>query len=538
MSPSQFRRRALFALVAGLYVLSFPYHPKLRSPNELARLYQTRAIVEFGKVGLNETLRTYGPVGDLSVYDSVYYSSKAPLMSFLAVPIYWVLRHFGGGGPYAVPEVPLVFWCRLLLTVLPTLGLLVLVRKFLRAYVSEDVADAVTATYALGSLAFSYSLLFMSHQATAVLLFVAFYALWKHLRGEWPVWAALLTGVASGATVMAEYTGALGVLGLAGYAVIACLSGASPWRDRWVKLARIAGLVVLGAAPLLGALMAYHASCFGGPLESGYRHLAQPQYQPWHLGGFLGIKFPSPTAFALSFFSPLRGFLTLAPFLALAVPGMVWQWRATKGTADRALFWLSGIVVAGYAYFTSSFSYESWGWTTGPRHLTPLVVFLLLPVALCLDRLEKAGTEQQLWRGLAGGLCAASILVTGAATMVNYIPDDASTAVFGLAWPLFVNGYLPPSVLAFWGVPNPLAGGVLLVALVAAAALVLRSVAGALKPPAVALVGAVTCVLYLGLLSSLTRHDAGDRSALGVLESSWLFPPGQPAPYFWPRQGS
>ena len=29
-----------YALVAALYLLSFPYHPGLRSPNELCRLWQ------------------------------------------------------------------------------------------------------------------------------------------------------------------------------------------------------------------------------------------------------------------------------------------------------------------------------------------------------------------------------------------------------------------------------------------------------------------------------------------------------------------
>ena len=178
--------RAAYAVLVALYVLLFPYHPGLRSPTELCRLWQTRALVEYGTLDINRALQDFGYVGDLSVKDGKYYPSKAPLLSFAAVPVYAVLRWWGGGFLYAVPEVPLVFFSRLLLTVLPTLFMLGLVRRFLRAYLSPEVADAVTVTYGLGSLAFSYSLLFMSHQTTAVLLFGGFYALWRLARGVPP----------------------------------------------------------------------------------------------------------------------------------------------------------------------------------------------------------------------------------------------------------------------------------------------------------------------------------------------------------------
>jgi hypothetical protein len=542
------RRRVLFGLIGALYLLTFPYHPALRSPNELARLYATRAIVDFGALSVGTgacpdrfarnpatVIGIWGPVGDLSCFDGKFYSSKAPLLSFADVPIYWVLKGAYGGTAASVPEVPLVFWSRLFLTVLPTLGMLVWLWRFLRAYSSEEVADAVTATYALGSLAFSYSLLFMSHQTTAVLLFVAFYPLWKYFRGEWGFRALAVTGAAAGASVMAEYTGAAAVLGLAVYAVIACLSADGALRERGVRLAKVAGIVALSSAPFLGALMAYHSACFGGALESGYKHLAQPEYQGWHLGGFLGIRVPDPSAFVQSFFSPLRGLLTLAPFLALAAPGMVLLWRQTRGTKDRPLFWLSAVLLAGYAYFTSSFSYESWGWTTGPRHLTALVVFLLLPVAIALQR-----AKLPVQRGLAAGLCAASMLVTGALTFVNYIPADVSNALFALAVPLFRDGYLPPNALGFFGIENPLSGALLLAGLAAAAILVARALTGpwalsdrwrSLAAPGLAL-GA--CIAYLALMAAVTRHDAADEGALRLLRQSWLMPPGQPVA-FWPR---
>ncbi|HVE82417.1 MAG TPA: hypothetical protein VND93_06205 [Myxococcales bacterium] len=516
--------RALTAVVVALYVLAFPYHPRLRSPNELCRLWQARAMVEFGTLSVNRALQAFGPVGDLSVKDGKLYPSKAPLLSFAAVPIYAALKALGGGHLYAVPELAQVYWSRFFLTVLPTLGMLLLLRRFLGTYVAQPLADAVTATYALGTLAFSYSLLFMSHQSTAVLLVAAFYALWRCGRGEWRFRGYLLAGLASGAAVAAEYTAGLGVLALVLYGALtwALRADLAP-REKWMRVARALGLAILGALPPIAALMAYHTACFGHPFETGYVNLNDPGYQGWHLGGFLGIRTPDPRAFALSFFSPLRGLFTLSPVLLVALPGLVRLRRAGSDPERRALFWLAVALLGGYAYFTSSFSYESWGWTTGPRHMTGLVPFLLLPIALFIE------SAPELWSAAAVGLAASSVLVTGALTLVNYFPDNVSNALFGLAVPLFADGFLPPALLGAV-LPNPLAGALLLAAVAAAAGMILLALA---KAPRARAVAAAVALAHVGLLAALPHHSEGDVGATKFLESVWLAPPGQYV-HLWP----
>lgn len=542
VSPAAGAPRAVWAALVALYVLLFPYHPGLRSPNELCRLWQTRALVEYGTLDINGALRDYGYVGDLSVKDGKYYPSKAPLLSFAAVPLYATLRAAGGGHRHAVPEVPLVFFSRLLFTVLPTLGLLWLVRRYLRAHLEATVADALTVTYGLGSLAFSYSLLFMSHQTTAVLLFAGFYALWRCARGDWRERGYLVAGACAGATVAAEYTGALGVAGLVLYAALTVLFQPAPLPERLKRLGRAAGLATLGALPFVVALALYHQAAFGHPLTTGYKYLNDAAYQPWHLGGFLGIRTPDPRAFALSFFSPLRGLFTLSPFLLLALPGLVRMKRHAGTTPEpRAVAWMGLALLAGYTYFTSSFSYDSWGWTTGPRHLTGLVPFLLLPAGRFLERLRASGRTRAWAPGLAAMLCAASILVTGVATFIDYIPDDVSNAVGGLALPLLRAGYFPAGVLSFLGVPQPAAGLVMLAALVAVAAWVYREVARAPghRWPAPAALGAglATLALLATFHALTTEHDDADRNAVRFLQSVWLAPPGRDVP-FWPRPGA
>ena len=57
------KRLGIFPLVFFLYAWLFPWLPELRSPNELSRYYQTRAIVEYGSIALNEVIAKSGPVG-------------------------------------------------------------------------------------------------------------------------------------------------------------------------------------------------------------------------------------------------------------------------------------------------------------------------------------------------------------------------------------------------------------------------------------------------------------------------------------------
>lgn len=516
-----------YALLAALYLLSFPYHPALRSPNELCRLWQSRAIVDHGVLDLNATVRQFGMVGDLSctlvmqdgslkpcvgpdaprtgAVARFLYPSKAPLLSVLGAPIYWVLKKVST----PVSELTQVFFSRLLLTVLPSLLMLVLLRRFLAAYVSEGIADFATITYGLGTMAFNYAEAFMSHQVTAALLFAAFFVAWKVERGAWKDRGYLAAGALAGLVVVAEYTGALGVVCVSTYVV------ASRWK-RWGALAKAAALVVVGAAPFLGGLMAYHQACFGGPLTSGYRFLNDAAYMGWHQGGFLGIRVPDGRAFVLSFFSPLRGLFALSPFLLLAFVGL----RDARAK-DKAAFVMLLALIGANAYFTSSFAYDSWGWTVGPRHLTPLLPFLMLPIALVLERWSTAPASSG--RSVAFGLCVSSVLATGLVGFVNYVPDDVSTSVWALAVPLLSDGFWPVSWLAAW-VPNP-ASGALLVGLLAAVTAWL--VAKALEWKAAPAVLVAVVVAHFGTLRLATRHDAADEAARAFLERVWVAPSGQ-----------
>jgi hypothetical protein len=90
------------------------------------------------------------------------------------------------------------------------------------------------------------------------------------------------------------------------------------------------------------------------------------------------------------------------------------------------------------------------------------------------------------------------------------------------------EGYLPPSVLSFWGIPQPVAGIPLLLGLLALAGWVfvrLGAAEGYKPAPGVLLGGAVAAALLLGAQIATTAHHAQDQGAQQHLCSVWLTPP-------------
>ena len=115
--------------------------------------------------------------------------------------------------------------------------------------------------------------------------------------------------------------------------------------------------------------------------------------------------------------------------------------------------------------------------------------------------------------GIGVGLCVASVIVIGALCMVNYEPDSLSTSLFGLAVPLFRDGYLPPTVLF------------LVLLMVAAVVIGVRLAHG--QDRAVGVAAVVIVAVRLGLLAGLTKNNEQDLAAVGHLKSVWAVPPAK-----------
>jgi hypothetical protein len=236
-----------------------------------------------------------------------------------------------------------------------------------------------------------------------------------------------LAGLFAGLAVLLEYTSALALVPLAGYAL---------WSAR--PRQRAAALALLGFLPPILLLAAYHQLAFGHPLHTGYRHLVNPTFTAWHARGFMGVGAPSLRALAGSFADPCKGLFLWCPFLALGVPGLALLWRK-----DRPLALLCAGELALYALFTASFTYEAWGWTVGPRHVTALCAFLVPPALAAAGWLRDRGAG---W--IAAGLALAGVALLAVTMAVcPYLPEELTNPVWQLVLPLARAGLRSHDVL-------------------------------------------------------------------------------------------
>ena len=333
------RRSWLLPLLAFLYLFPFPYFPALRSPNEGSRLYQARALVDDGTLAVNGPLERYGPMGDLSVYEGKYFPNKAPGISILGSLVYLIAKLLTGFRPDGVSNEALTYLLRVCCSGLPTLVFLVPLRRRLWLWAESGLAaDLVLITYALGSLAYTYGLLYFSHQLTAVMLCGSWLAI-ENSRERESLRALALAGLLAGGAVLVEYTAALAAGPLFIYAA-------------WTARRRIVAALGFGLASLPPqlALLAYHDFAYGSPFRVGYQNNVSPTFQSWHHEGFMGISSPTLRGLLGSYFDPARGLFIYCPLLLLAPVG-IWLMFKKKERRDAAVF--LGVLFILYSYSVS-----------------------------------------------------------------------------------------------------------------------------------------------------------------------------------------
>lgn len=454
---------ALPLVVLVLYAWLFPWIPALRSPNELSRLYQARAIVEDHSLSVNKQIARHGPVGDLSVKDGRYYPNKAPGVSFLGAATLAAVRAARGSPVLsrtpdegrdedAVPEGEAVYWLRLFVCMLPGAAAAELLRRILARRFEPPLAASGAIVFALGTIMWPYSTFLMSHGPTAASVVACWWATERARATRGRRWWAL-AGFMGGWAVLLEYTSALALLPL--LLLLGCRAWvpppleSSPAGDGLSPRGTVSptkgkqrpGAVLataLGFLPPILALALYHQAAFGNPFHTGYRHLVNPVFTEWHARGFMGVGAPSLRALAGSLLDPARGLFSWSPFLALGVPGIIPLWRR-----DRPLALLCAAELCLYALFTASFTYHAWGWVVGPRHITPACAFLVPPALAVAEWLRDRG-----WGFVAAGLALSGMAVLALTVAVcPYLPEELTNPIWQLVLPLARKGLRSPDVL-------------------------------------------------------------------------------------------
>jgi hypothetical protein len=433
----------VFAVLLGCYVY-FP--PRWADWNQNSRLDLTLAIVEQGTLRIDDY---YENTGDYAVYGGHVYTDKAPGVSLLGVPVYFVfhrladtapvralLRRASAGAALArtlreggtgLREDKIRFAAALYAVSVAVVSVpSALLGAALYVFLGRLVADAglrvaLALAYGLATIAFAYSTVLYGHQSAAALLFFAFALLHRVRRGEGGPGALWGAGALLGLAVLTDFPALVpaAILFLYGFRFLARKADAMK--------------VVLGALPFALLLGWYNAAAFGSPLSSSYRHLGR--FQEISSTGVLGFGRPSLAALWGITFSPRRGLFYLSPFLLLAIPGLHRLLRGARWRAE-ALVWLAALL----AQLVLVSAWYDWygGFAIGPRNLLIVLPFLVPPVAVAVD----AWRAERALRFVCGASFALSFVLVWIVTVSGqeFAPVQIANPLADFFWPKLRGG--------------------------------------------------------------------------------------------------
>lgn len=501
---SPLRRNAAWLLVALAYLYSFPYFERMNNPNENTRVWTTRAIVEHHRLSIDQVEREWGWVNDAAIVQGRLYSSKAPGMSVIGVPVYAVQAKVWHALGWPSPSKrAMTLALRLFCVGVPMAFFLLLFARWAeRITRSRTARDLLVVGLGAGTMLYPYSTIFVGHAVGAALAFSAYMLLSTAVPGHHSESGRLFgAGALTGLSVCFEYQLVLVALALTAYTA--------------VVFRRHVLLFVLGMLPPALVLATYQTMVFGRPWELPQGHIENAAFAEHHKPGFFGLAGPRWRTMGWTLFSPAMGLFAFSPFLVLGLLGAIWA--AVRRPRHDGVLILS--VFAVMVVFLSGIGFTA-GWCVGPRYIAVVAPFLVAGLAHAWPR-----ERSPFWLGvMTAGLVIPSVFLNGvSAAVFPHYPQQYDNPVFDLTLPLLATGHAPYSVgrllhlRGAWSL-LPLAAILLLAVALGAAGEDRRRKRWI---PHVVLACIVAALFMTPLARYGRRPDAGERHATSVVESFW-----------------
>ena len=322
---------------------------------------------------------------DESFYNGHFYSGFGPGGSVLAMPLTFIFKAVLNPIFYKITGIELsIQFKTIILNILNTIFvssllsalLSVILYKFLDYFIKEEKFKLlITFLFAFGTIFFIYSVEYSSRVMAGFFLFLSFYLLFKCKREGINNKYLFFSGLSGAFAVSLEYTSGIIFILLSVYLL-------SFLRNRKII---IYGLGVL--IPIL-LMLSYHYFIFGDPFQTAYGLRANPLNQDVLSNKFFNLDNINIENLWVYFFSLERGLFFFMPFLVFSLFGIYY------GLKKRELYKECILILSILIAHIVLLFFMDWGWNMdgafGPRYLTTIIPFLVLPSALAIKNFLKS----------------------------------------------------------------------------------------------------------------------------------------------------
>jgi hypothetical protein len=224
-------------------------------------------------------------------------------------------------------------------------------------------------TSGLGTLIFPYALVFLEHAVATFFAFLAFYLLFKAKQEKIKDNRYfLLAGLSSGFAITCSAITFL--------VALACFIYLLYYKKEKIYYFIIGGFI--GILPFL----IYNYATFETPFTLPRHNLDTAIWNK--LGGIYGLQTPNPFVFLRLTLYPYKGLFFYYPVLILSFLGLYYMYKKFKIESILIIF-----VFLAFLIMNSSW-WAWWGGTSfGPRHLTPIIPFIVLPLVYVFMNFDK-----------------------------------------------------------------------------------------------------------------------------------------------------